>query len=280
MATVRSMKENRQRRVNEKHANVGSVKPPLNPIQVGRNGGKLEESLQDAALNDIQAAYERVYRNLNTGSTSPTQEPLAEEEIFQPTIPIPIDKARFLPAPATAEKSFRKNKKGEVSVGNWTLEDVWRERGIPFSEASIEFPALETRGVNRDPNLSPEELRAFGLAPRSYDYLFENLEGELAEGSGSAGVSGVDVNLDLSDRTQPQPPPPPPPPPPQMAETWPSLEEVMKGMEGLNFSYFTAFPGDYLVVDHQGDVPHKPKKMDRAGRQTSGWDSKDSKYGR
>ncbi|GMH41307.1 hypothetical protein BSKO_09217 [Bryopsis sp. KO-2023] len=271
MATARGMKENRQRRGDGRHGDLGHAKPPPNTIQVGVAGGNREDILKELAWNDVQAAYERVYRSLNAGNESPPLETFAEEKYFQPEIPVPIDKSRFMPASALRGDSSQKNRP-QASVGNWSLEEVWRERGIPFTEAAIEFPPLESRGVNLDPNLTPEELRAFGLAPRSYDYLFENLDGEPLEGYMGGGVGTGGDHHCQSQRSLPRIPE-------QISEAWPPLEVVMKGMEGMNFSYFSQFPGDYLVVDHKGEVPQKKnKKLDRmGGRQTSG---RGSKYGR
>lgn len=175
-AAVLNMKESKCQHANQYFENL----PSTNFIALAKTNAPMidaENPSDDVTLGKLQAAYHQIYGALDTG-TDPLEDATPADDHFQPSIPIHVDYRRFMPTGGeTAMEKSPRERNGEVSVGNWSLEDLWRERGITICSGLTEVPPLKSPAtVNEDPILSPEELREYGLAPRSYDYLFENSE--------------------------------------------------------------------------------------------------------
>lgn len=136
----------------------------------------MQASTDNLALNDVVTTYNRIYGALDTGS-DPLESALPDKDPFVPSIPVPIDTKRFTSSLKENRRNSHGTQQSHVSVGNWSLEDLWTEKGIPFSTGLTPVPDLQpSKDANEDPMLTPEELRAFGLAPISYDYLFQVTE--------------------------------------------------------------------------------------------------------
>lgn len=170
----------------------------------------MQASTDNLTLNNVLATYNHIYGSLDTDN-DPLETVSSDKDDFVPSIPVVIDRKRFTSSMKESKKSSPGNQHSRVSVGNWTLEDLWTEKGIPFSTGFTPVPDLQpSKGANEDPILTPEELQAFGLAPISYDYLFQATE-------------------------QPVIPPPP------RSSPYPPIHQVISQIKAMNSSYFENF---------------------------------------
>lgn len=247
------------------------AKLPLHPIQIGAHGVKLQEISNDFSLTDVEEVYQRVYTTLD--SDAQINQPLKSDPRKQERPPnsgntAPVDKSSSLSSHTQVKKTAPtqgvKDEEGSfqlkpvLTVGNWTLEEIWAQRGVSYGDPITVHPPLEhsVNGGNPDPCLTPEELRAFGLAPRSYDYLYESAANSQYEPNEMVHYQNLLSN--------------PPCPKPGALSSSPSLDELVRGTQRRDFSYFRRFPGDYSVTSPPGELPRHRKKSEKFGRAGGG----------